>query len=125
MATVGDGGELPVRPWFAWPLASQAAFVAALVVGSAAAAVAVERRGRDGMGHAGVGRQPASRVIEAARDVAATSEAMRIFMGVAVAAARYVSGGLVLVMVAACATFGALLGRMADFRIDFRIQGAD
>jgi hypothetical protein len=29
------------------------------------------------------------------------------------------------VMTAACATFGALLGRVANVGIDFRIQGAD
>jgi hypothetical protein len=58
--------------------------------------------------------------------VLATSEAVRIFMGGLLSQPLVLCFvALVVVMTAACATFGALLGRVANFGIDFRIQGAD
>jgi hypothetical protein len=127
MVAVGERRRAALRPWFAWPLAGQAAFVAALVLlvgggslwlSNAAAAI--------GWATPAWVTGPASRIVEASRDVLATSEAVRIFMGGLLSQPLVLCFvALVVVMTAACATFGALLGRVANFGIDFRIQGAD
>ena len=113
----------PARPWFAWPLAGQAAFLTALVLAvgggswwlsNAAAAT--------GWGLPAWAASPAVRVADAVRDVLATSEAARIFVGAFLSQPIvWCLVAFVLVMTAACATFGAMLGRVANFRI----QGAD
>ena len=123
MAAVGKRRRAALRPWFAWPLASQAAFVTTLVVAVGGGLLWLSNAAAaTGWGMPAWVGGPASRVIEAARDVAATSEAMRIFMGGLLSQPLVMClVALVLVMVAACATFGAMLGRVADFRI----QGAD
>jgi len=109
----------PVRPWFAWPLAGQAAFVTVLVlvVGgggwwlSTAAAAA-------GWGMPEWATGAAARMADAAGSVVATSEALRIFVGAFVSQPIvWCLAAFVLVMTAACATFGAMLGRVANFRI--------
>jgi hypothetical protein len=127
MAAVGARRRAAVRPWFAWPLAWQAAFVAALVLSVGGGGLWLSNMATAmGWGTPSWLGGPASRVVEAARDVTATTEAMRIFMGAWLSQPMVLClVALVVVMTAACVTFGAMLGRVADFRIDFRIQGAD
>jgi hypothetical protein len=127
MAAVGARRRAAPRPWFAWPLAWQAAFVAALVLSVVGGSLWLSNLAAAmGWGTPAWIGGPASRVVEAARDALATSEAVRILVGGLLSQPLVLClVALVLVMTAACATFGAMLGRVADFRIDFGIQGAD
>jgi hypothetical protein len=123
IAAAREERRAPAWAWYAWPLAAQAAFVALLVIAVGGGAWWLSTASA-AMGWAMPAwiAGPTGRVVEGARDLQATLEAARIFMTAFLSQpVIWCLVSLVLVMTAACAMFGAMLGRVANFRI----QGAD